>query len=227
MATIGRKRFNLTGTLAAIPVALLIVVLPTPYAAQAASEGQLTWGVHTTLAPTWFDPAETSGIITPFMILYALHDALVKPMPSHAMASSLAESWTASKDGLTYEFVLRKNVKFHNGDVMTAEDVKFSFERYRGASAAALKAKVARIEIVDPYRIRFVLKHAWPDFMTFYATPPPARPGSCRRSTSRRSARKASRRPRSVQVRIASWPSSPVSSSYWKPSRAIGGRRPA
>ena len=171
MATIGRKRFNLTGTLAAIPVALLIVVLPSPYAAQAASEGQLTWGVHTTLAPTWFDPAETSGIITPFMILYALHDALVKPMPGHAMAPSLAESWTASKDGLTYEFVLRKNVKFHNGDVMTAEDVKFSFERYRGASAAALKAKVARIEIADPYRIRFVLKHAWPDFMTFYATP--------------------------------------------------------
>ena len=85
MAAIGRKRFNLTGALAAIPVALLIVVLPSPYAAQAGSEGQLTWGVHTTLAPTWFDPAETSGIITPFMILYALHDALVKPMPAWQM----------------------------------------------------------------------------------------------------------------------------------------------
>src|SRR6266851_6460304 len=95
-------------------------------------EGQLTWGVHISLAPTWFDPAETSGIITPFMVLYALHDALVKPMPGNAMTPSLAESWSASKDGLSYEFVLRKGVKFHNGDVMTAEDVKFSFERYRG-----------------------------------------------------------------------------------------------
>jgi peptide/nickel transport system substrate-binding protein len=171
MATIGCTRFRLTAALAAVLVALLIVVPPSPPGVQAAPEGQLTWGVHISLAPTWFDPAETPGIITPFMILYALHDALVKPMPGKAMAPSLAESWSASKDGLTYEFVLRKNVKFHNGDVMTTEDVKFSFERYRGSSAAALKAKVARIEIVDPYRIRFVLKHPWPDFMTFYATP--------------------------------------------------------
>src|SRR6478736_6795996 len=89
-------------------------------------QGQLTWAAHVSLAPTWFDPAETSGIITPFMVLYALHDAMVKPMPGQALTPSLAESWSASKDGLSYEFVLRKGVKFHNGDVMTAEDVKFS-----------------------------------------------------------------------------------------------------
>ena len=57
-------------------------------------QGQLTWAVHTTLAPTWFDPAETPGIVTPFMVLYALHDAVVKPMPGKAMAPSLAESWS-------------------------------------------------------------------------------------------------------------------------------------
>ena len=79
--------------------------------------------MHVTVAPTWFDPAETSGIVTPFMLLYALHDALVKPMPGRPMAPSLAESWTTSKDGLTYEFVLRRNVRFHNGDVMSADDV--------------------------------------------------------------------------------------------------------
>jgi hypothetical protein len=49
--------------------------------ATAAPAGQLTWGLHISLAPTWFDPAETSGIVTPYMVLYALHDALVKPMP--------------------------------------------------------------------------------------------------------------------------------------------------
>ena len=48
----------------------------------------------------------------------------MKPMPGQAMAPSLAESWTVSRDGLTYEFVLRKGVKFHNGDPVTAEDVK-------------------------------------------------------------------------------------------------------
>ena len=97
----------------------------------AAPEGQMTWAVHTTLVPTWFDPAENIQQ-TPFMILLATHDALVKPMPGKSMAPSLAESWSASTDGLVYEFKLRTGVKFHNGEPVTAEDVKFSFERYRG-----------------------------------------------------------------------------------------------
>jgi peptide/nickel transport system substrate-binding protein len=92
-------------------------------------------------------------------------------MPGNPMAPSLAESWTVSKDGLVYEFVLRKNVKFHNGDTMTAEDVKFSYERYRGASASLIKGKVDRVETPDPHRVRFVLKQPWADFMTFYASP--------------------------------------------------------
>jgi peptide/nickel transport system substrate-binding protein len=57
----------------------------------AGPQGQLTWGIHVSLAPTWFDPAETPGLITPFMILYALHDAMVKPMPGQPLAPCLAE----------------------------------------------------------------------------------------------------------------------------------------
>jgi len=135
----------------------------------ATPEGQMTWAVHVSLAPTWFDPAETSGIITPFMVLYALHDAMVRPSPGQPMAPSLAESWSVSPDGLVYEFVLRKGVKFHNGDTVSAEDVKFSFERYRGASAKPLKESVAAVEIPEPGRVRIRLKRAWPDFMTFYS----------------------------------------------------------
>src|SRR3989475_10448252 len=138
--------------------------------AAAAPEGTVTWGVHITLASRWLDPAETEGIITPFMFLYAIHDAVVKPMPAGWNTPSLAESWTQSKDGLTYEFVLRKGVKFHNGDPVTAEDVKFSYERYRGAGVKLLKDRVREVQIVDPGRIRFVLKEPWPDFMTFYGT---------------------------------------------------------
>jgi peptide/nickel transport system substrate-binding protein len=136
-----------------------------------AADGQMVWGVHISLAPTWFDPAEAPGIITPFMIYYALHDALVKPMPGQRLAPSLAESWTVSPDGLTYDFVLRKGAAFHNGDPVTPEDVKFSFERYRGAGAQLLKQKVAAVETVDPQRVRFRLKQPWPDFMTFYGSP--------------------------------------------------------
>jgi len=151
-----------------IALALLALALS---AGRAPAADQLTWAVHVALAPSWFDPAETPGVITPFMFLYALHDALVKPMPGQPLAPSLAESWSASRDGLVYEFVLRKGVKFHNGDPVTAEDVKFSFERYKGAGATMLKARVAGVDVVDAGRVRFRLKEPWPDFMTFYATP--------------------------------------------------------
>ena len=89
--------------------------------------GQMTWAMHITLAPLWFDPAETPGLITPFLCLYAMHDALVKPMPDGQMSPCLATKWSESEDGLNYDFELRQGVKFHNGDPFTAEDVKFSF----------------------------------------------------------------------------------------------------
>ncbi len=136
----------------------------------AGPEGQLTWGVHISLAPTWFDPAETSGIITPYMVLYALHDALVKSMPGQLLAPSLAEAVSASEDGLSYEFVLRQGAMFHNGEPVTATDVKFSFERYRGASQEQLKSRVAAIETPEPRRVHFHLKDPWPDFLTFYGS---------------------------------------------------------
>src|SRR5262249_3979884 len=136
----------------------------------AAPHVQLTWAVHVSLAPTWLDPAETSGIITPYMVLYALHDAMAKPMPGTLIAPSLAESWQASEDGLHYEFTLRSGLFFHNGEPVTAEDVKFSFERYRGASGTLMKERVAAIETPDARHVRFRLKEPWPDFLTFYGS---------------------------------------------------------
>src|SRR6201998_1675 len=131
----------------------------------AGAQGQLTWGVHVSLAPTWFDPAETPGMITPYMVLYALHDALVKPMPGQPRGNALAESWSVSKEGLIYEFVLRKNALFHNGDPVTADDVKFSLERYRGTASKLLKERVAAVETPDPTHVRIRLKQPWPDFL--------------------------------------------------------------
>jgi peptide/nickel transport system substrate-binding protein len=135
-----------------------------------APAGTMTWGVHITLASRWLDPGETEGIVTPFMVLYALHDALVKPMPAGLYTPSLAESFTQSKDGLTYEFVIRKGAKFHNGEPVTAADVKFSFERYKGSGAKILKERVREVQAVDSGRVRFHLKDPWPDFMSFYGT---------------------------------------------------------
>jgi len=139
-------------------------------AADPAPAGQMTFAVHFTLAPRWLDPAESEGSITPFLALYAVHDALLKPMPSGPTASSLAESWSVSADGLVYDFLLRSGVKFHNGETVTADDVKFSFERYRGANAQLLKEKMKEVRVVDPRRIQFRLKEPWSDFITFYGT---------------------------------------------------------
>jgi len=131
-------------------------------------QGRITYAVHISLAATWLDPSQTSGIITPYMLLYALHDAMAKDMPGQPQAPCLAESWAVSEDGLTYDFVLRKGVLFHNGEPVTADDVKFSFDRYHGASYGLMKERVVAIEAPDPLHVSFKLKRPWPDFLTFY-----------------------------------------------------------
>jgi peptide/nickel transport system substrate-binding protein len=139
--------------------------------AQTTPAGEVTIAWHVTIAPSWFDPSSAPAQITAFGMLFALHDALVRPLPGKGkMSPSLAESWTESPDGLVYEFKLRRDLKFHNGDPLTAEDVKFSFERYKGAGAKELQAHVRSVEIVDPLTVRFRLTEPWPDFMTFYGT---------------------------------------------------------
>src|SRR5262249_28709483 len=99
------------------------LLIARPAAAQPG--GAMTFGVHVALATRWLDQADTDSEITPFMILCALHAALVKPMPGSLNAPCLAESWSMSKDGRTWEFVIRKGARFQNGDLVTAEDVKF------------------------------------------------------------------------------------------------------
>jgi peptide/nickel transport system substrate-binding protein len=83
------------------------------------------------------------------------------------MSPSLATVWRESEDGRTYDFEFRQGVKFHNGDPFTAEDVQFSFERYKGASAGELKQKVKAVEVVNAHHVRFHLHEPWPDFLTF------------------------------------------------------------
>jgi len=159
-------------SIAAAWLLLVWCALLTPVASVEAAgpEGQVIYAFHVTLAPRWLDPGETESVITPFKVLYAIHDALVKPMPAGQTTPSLAESWSTSQDGMSYTFVLRQNARFHNGDPVTADDVKFSFERYKGGGAKLLKEKVKEVQIVDARRVSFVLKEPWPDFMTFYGT---------------------------------------------------------
>src|SRR3989475_2974968 len=109
-------------------VASVLVLTPVPPgAAQQAPAGQAVVAWHVTIAPSWFDPSTAPPQITPFGMLYAIHDALVRPYPGQKMGPSLAESWSESPDGRSYEFRLRPGLKFHNGELVTSADVKFSF----------------------------------------------------------------------------------------------------
>src|SRR5687767_11438997 len=134
-----------TPTVLALVTVLVLCALPAA-AQQPSGEAVMAW--HVTIAPSWFDPSSAPPQITPFGLLYAIHDALVRPYPGHKMGPSLAESWKESADGKTYEFKLRPGLKFHNGDPLTTEDVKFSFDRYKGAAASILHARVREVEIV-------------------------------------------------------------------------------
>ena len=74
-------------------VAALLVLLVTGSAAAQIPDGQIVIAFDASIAPTFLDPAETSGLGTPFAFLYALHDAVAKPLPGNPMAPCLAESW--------------------------------------------------------------------------------------------------------------------------------------
>jgi len=165
--SVQRLRLAFIGLLLA---ALFLSVAGPSRAGEPAPSGQAVMAWHVTIAPSWFDPSTAPPQITPFGMLYAIHDALVRPYPGQKLGPSLAQSWEESEDGLTYTFKLRPGLKFHNGDLVTTEDVKFSFGRYQGAGAQALKDHVSEVEIVDPLVVRFHLKEPWPDFMTFYGT---------------------------------------------------------
>ncbi len=148
-------------------VGIMVTCLAGDATAQGSPEGQLIIACGQSIAPALFDPSEPG--LTPLTFFYGLHDALFKPLPGNPMAPALATSWTESPDGLVYEFTLREGLTFHNGDPFTAEDVQFSFLRYKGIAAQQLHERVKAIDILDPSRLRVVLHAPWPDFLTVYS----------------------------------------------------------
>jgi peptide/nickel transport system substrate-binding protein len=72
-------RRNLAIGCLALVLAILAGCLLDRPAAQTKPEGEMWWALYVTLSPVWFDPGEVVGQITPFWVLYALHDALLNP----------------------------------------------------------------------------------------------------------------------------------------------------
>ena len=127
--------------------------------AGAAAKGKIVLAWHAGLASRWLDPQEHDGTATPDNFLTAIHDALIKNQGTALYNHlALAEQFTVAADSKSATFTLRKGIKFHNGEPVTPQDVKFSYENYRGAKADVFKKKTERVEIVDDHTIRFVFR---------------------------------------------------------------------
>lgn len=115
-----------------------------------------------------FDPAWMSSAERELTIMSCLYNGLVKYKEgSWEIVPDLAESWEVAPDGKSMTFKLRKGVQFHNGyGEMTAEDVKFSFERIIDPAAECPEKGqwklLDRVEVVDAYTVRIVLKDIMP-----------------------------------------------------------------
>ncbi|HEX2171840.1 MAG TPA: ABC transporter substrate-binding protein, partial [Dehalococcoidia bacterium] len=153
------------------PAAGLKVEAPLAAPERTEPKGRMVYAWSTGLSPAWLDPQENGLVITPYMHQYALHDAVVKHMPDKLMTPSLAESYEVAPDFKSATFRLRENIKFHDGTPVTSEDVKFTYENYRGANAKVLKDRTASIETPDARTIRFNFTEPFLDFLTIYGTP--------------------------------------------------------
>src|SRR5215813_11154364 len=157
-------------------VGSMVTQLSSP--AGAAAKGKLVLAWHTGLAPRWLDPQEHDGTATPDNFLSAIHDALIKNQGTELYDHpALAERFSVAPDAKSATFTLRKGIKFHNGEPVTPQDVKFSYENYRGAKADVFKKKTERVEIVDDRTIRFLFKEPFLDFAILFGTANVAGPG--------------------------------------------------
>jgi peptide/nickel transport system substrate-binding protein len=143
---------------------------PTPAQASVVASGQMSLAWHAGLSSSWLDPQDNPAMATPYNFAYALHDAVVKIMPQALNTPSLAESWEWADDFSSITIKMRPGTSFHNGDPVTVEDVKFTFENYSGAQADILHGASAGVEIVDPSTIRFSFNEPFLDFLLLYGT---------------------------------------------------------
>jgi len=120
----------------------------------------LAW--HTNIAARWLDPQQHDGTASPDNFMMALQDALIKNFREVRYDHpALAEGFDFAEDAKSATFRLRQGLKFHDGSPVTPEDVKWSYEHYRGAWGEVLheKTQVSKPSMTAPSvstsRIRF------------------------------------------------------------------------
>lgn len=130
-------------------------------AAFAQARTDLVLGV--VLEPPHLDPTAGAAAAIDEIVYTNVFEGLTKIGPTGEVEPGLAESWSISDDGKVYTFKLRPGIKFHDGTDFTAEDVKFSLDRARGADSTnaqkVLFEPIENVEVVDPTTVRVTLKN--------------------------------------------------------------------
>lgn len=117
------------------------------------------------------DPANHRDRVTE-TVIRNIYDGLVTRKPDGTVVAEIAESWS-NPEPTIWEFTIRDGIKFHDGSVLTVEDVKFTFDRVfqEGAMEGetsprkGLLGPLTEVEIVDENTVRFILAEPWPVFL--------------------------------------------------------------
>lgn len=117
--------------------------------------------------PETLDPHITTALLAA-RVLALIHDNLVDQDYDGSFKPALAAKWDISGDGLTYTFTLKTGVKFHSGKAFTADDVKYTFDRWQKTEkspTAYTIAPVSATDVVDPQTVKFTLKEPYNIFI--------------------------------------------------------------
>ena len=170
-------------------LATTALAMPSVRSARAAGtvvpKGKMVLAWHTNIAARWLDPQQHDGTASPDNFIMALHDALIKNFREiHYDHLALAEGFDFAEDAKSATFRLRSGLKFHDGSPVTPEDVKWSYEHYRGAWGEVLHEKTQGVEIIDDRTVRFHFSDPFLDFPILLGTAMSAAPaGWSRRNT--------------------------------------------
>ena len=169
-------RVTLTRRTVLRTAAVATATLTTPFvrrvrAATVVPKGKVVLAWHTNIAARWLDPQQHDGTATPDNFLMALHDGLIKNFREQKYDHpALAESFDFAEDAKSCTFKLRAGTKFHDGTPVTPQDVKWSFQHYRGAWATVLHDKTKDLELVDDHTVRFHFNDPFLDFPILLGT---------------------------------------------------------
>ncbi len=116
--------------------------------------------------PTTLNPINSSDFYATKVQLYVVDHLLTKDPETNEHKPGVAESWTVSPDGKVYTFKIRQGIKFTDGTLLTAKDVKFSFDsvldaKYEAAHKLAYFQNINSPKIIDDYNIEFTVKNKY------------------------------------------------------------------